>query len=180
MVRLDVRGAGTTAGLDDVGVEGALDEELHLAGVVTRRGLRTRLEHEGLGRRLEGADELAPDDLALLLGVADAGEGVEELLLGVDGDEADTGRGDVVLLHLLALVGAEEPVVDEHARQLVADGLVHEGGGHGGVDPTGETGDDPGVAHLRPDAGDLLVDDVRRVPVTGQAGGTVQEVLEHG
>ncbi len=71
VVRLDVRRAGTAAGLDDVGVERALDEELDLARVgVRRRGIGAGFEHEGLGRRLERADELAADDLALLLRVA--------------------------------------------------------------------------------------------------------------
>ena len=75
MVGLDRRRAGAAAGLDDVGVQRALDEELGVAE---------------LGRLLlEDADELGADRLALGLGVGDAGELVEEALLGVDGDERD-------------------------------------------------------------------------------------------
>src|SRR3712207_8589043 len=66
------------------------------------------------------------DDLALLLGVTDAGEGVHELLDGVHGHEPDTGGGDVVLLDLAALVGAEQAVVHEDAGELVADSLRSE------------------------------------------------------
>ena len=74
VVRLDVRRAGAAAGLDDVGVERALHEELDALAV--GRGVGDDLAPGGL----EDADELAADDLALLLGVGDAGERVEEPL----------------------------------------------------------------------------------------------------
>ena len=73
--RLDRRRAGAAAGLDDVGVQRALDEELRVAEL-------DRL-------LLEDADELGADDLALGLGLADAGELVQEAVLGVDGHERD-------------------------------------------------------------------------------------------
>ena len=112
VVGLDRRRAGAAAGLDHVGVERALDEEARVAE---------------LGRLLlEDADELGADRLALGLGVGDAGEPREEAFLGVDGDERDlevvAEGGD----DLLALVLAHQAVVDEHARQLVADGAVDE------------------------------------------------------
>ena len=52
---------------------------------------------------LEDADELAADDLPLLLGVADPGERGEELLAGVDHAQVDAGDGDEVALDLLGL-----------------------------------------------------------------------------
>ncbi len=78
VVGLDVGGARAAAGLDDVGVERALDEELDLLALLGRLA-----DDLGLGG-LEDPDELAADDLALLLGVGDAGERVEEALGGVD------------------------------------------------------------------------------------------------
>src|SRR5690606_25222042 len=72
----------------------------------------------------------------------------------------------------------EEAVVDEDACELVADGFVDEGGGDGGVDSSGESADDAGVADLLADALHLFGDDVAGVPVTGEAGGAVQEVLD--
>ena len=137
VVALDVGGAGSAAALHDIRIQGALHEEADRLAV--GGGLRDEL---GLGL-LEGADELAPDDLALLLGVADAGERGQEALARVDRDEAHAGGGDVVLLDLLALACPQQPVVDEDAHQLVADRLVHERGGDRRVDPAGEAADDP-------------------------------------
>ena len=66
------------AGLDDVGVERALDEELDGLAVRARVG-------DDLARgRLEHPDELAADDLALLLRVGHPGQRVEEPVGGVD------------------------------------------------------------------------------------------------
>ena len=107
---------------------------------------------------LEHADELGADQLALLLRVGDAGEPREEALLGVDRDqrhlEGVAEGGD----HLLALVLAHQAVVDEHARQPVADRAVHEQRRDAGVDAAGQPADRPPVADLRADPLDLLVD----------------------
>ena len=95
---------------------------------------------------LEGADELLADDLALALRLGDACEGVEEVVGGVDGDEADAGRGDEVVLDLLDFALAQQTVVHEHAGELVADGLVYQSGGHGGINAAGQAADHLGVA----------------------------------
>ena len=44
---------------------------------------------------------------------------------------------------LLALALAHQAGVDEHARELVADGLVHERGGHRRVDAARQPADAP-------------------------------------
>ena len=67
VVRLDVGRAGAAAGLHDVGVKRALHQELDVA-----------VGGDVAGGRLEDPDELAPDDLALLLGVGDPGQRAEE------------------------------------------------------------------------------------------------------
>jgi hypothetical protein len=48
----------------------------------------------------------------------------------------------------LRLIAAQQPVVDEDARELVADGTMHEGGGDGGVDTAREGADDPPLPYL--------------------------------
>ena len=146
VVGLDVGGAGAAAGLDDVGVERALHEEADLLAAASARVA----DDLGLGG-LEDPDELAADDLALLLGVADPGERVEEALLGVDDVQVDAGGGHEVALDLLGLALAQQPVVDEDAGEPVADRALHEGRGDRGVDAAGEAADRPAVADLGAD-----------------------------
>ena len=168
VVGLDVRGAGAAAGLHHVGVERALHQELDVPlGVDLAR------------RRLEDPDELASDDLPLLLRVGHAGERGEEPVGRVDHVQPDAGRRHVVLLDLLGLAGAQQPMVDEDAGELIPDGPVHERRGDRRVDPAGESADHLAVADLRPDRRDLLVDDAGRGPGRRDAGDVVQEALEH-
>jgi hypothetical protein len=103
VVALDAGGPAPAAGLDHVGVERALDEELHLLAVLV--GGR----HQVARGLLEDADELASDDLALGLRVGHAGQCVEEALLRVDDHEVHAGRGDEVALDLLGLALRSNP-----------------------------------------------------------------------
>ena len=75
---------------------------------------------------LEDADELLADDLPLLLRVGDAGEPREEALLRLHVHERDVEVVAERLDHLLRLALPQQAVVDEDARELVADRLVHE------------------------------------------------------
>ena len=101
---------------------------------------------------LEHADELLADHLALLLGVGDAGELREEPVRRLHVDRAATPKWRRErLLDLVGLALAEEPVVDEHAGELVADGPVHEQRGDRRVHAAGERAQHLGVADLRPD-----------------------------
>jgi hypothetical protein len=161
------------AGLDDVGVERALHQELD------RLAVRLAVGDHLAGRLLEYPDELAADDLALLLGVGDAGQRVEEPVGRLDDLEAYAGRRDEILLDLLGLALAQQAVVDEDARQPVADRALDQSRGDGGVDAAGEAADRPLAADLRADPLDLLVDDVDHRPRRPAAGTLVQEVLEH-
>ena len=77
------------AGLDNVGIDRALREELHIRQL--------------LGFFLKDADELRADDLALLLRIGDALERCEEALCRVDADKVD-GRAAEGALDLVALV----------------------------------------------------------------------------
>src|SRR4030095_13144539 len=114
VVELDVRRrAGVAvAALDDVGVERALGEE---GGAV-----------DGFGLAAEGLDEFLANDLALLLRVGDAAQLAEEQLAGVVGAEVDAEVVAESALDQLALVLAQQPVVDEDADELLADRLVEQ------------------------------------------------------
>ena len=111
VVALDV-GRGLRAGLDHVRVQRALHEEPR-AGVLARD-------------LLEDADELLADRLALGLGIGHPGELREEPVLGLHVDERHVEVPRERLLDLLGLPLAVQPVVDEHAGQLVADRAVDE------------------------------------------------------
>ena len=78
---------------------------------------------------LEHLDELAADDLPLLLRVADPGEPLQELRAGVDVDDAGVQPAHEHLHDQARLVLAQQPVVDEDAGELVADGAMDEGRG---------------------------------------------------
>jgi hypothetical protein len=150
--------------LDHVGVESALHE---VARVFELGGLL-----------LEHPDELGADDLALGLGLGDARQAVEEALLGVDGHQRHLEGVAERLDHLLALVLTHEAVVDEHARELVAHGSVHQQGGHRGIDAAGEAADDLAVPHLLADAADLLLGHRGSVPGHVTATDVLEEVGE--
>ncbi|MNN08968.1 hypothetical protein D3C81_1218370 [compost metagenome] len=152
VVRLDHVGlAALGAGrLDHVRVDGALGEELDVVQLA------------GFG--IEDVDEGAADDLALLLRVGFAFQVVEELLFSVGADHLDAH----VLLehghHLVAFVQAQQAVVDEHAGQLVADGLVQQRGNYRGVNTAGQAEQDVVGADLGANLGDGVFSNLRRRP----------------
>jgi hypothetical protein len=69
-------------------------------------------------------------------------------------------------------------MVDEHAGELVADRLVQQHGGDGGVDTAGEAAQDARLAHLLPDLLDRLVLEGAHGPVGLGAGDVAHEVLQ--
>ena len=166
VVRLDLGGdAVGPARLDHIRVERPLDEELDVAE---------------LGRLLlEDADELLADPVALLLRLGDALEPREEALLRLDVHERDLEVAAERLRHLLGLVRAHEAVVDEDAGELIADRLVDEQGGDGGVDAAGERAEDALRADLGADPLHLLLDHGGRRPGRRRIGDPVEEVLQH-
>ena len=160
VVRLD-RGVVAAARLDDVGVERALHEEPRRR----RQVARDLLEHP---------DERLADDLALPLGLDDVVERAEEPVGRLHVHEVDLELAPERLLHLLGLAEPQQAGVDEHARELVADRLVHERGRDRGVDAARQPADHPLVADLRADLVDGLLDD-RRVRPRGPALAHVEQ-----
>jgi len=151
VMRLDRLGdAVGPPGLDHVGVQGPLHEPRRVA--------------DGTRLILEDANELLPDDLALGLRVGDAREPGKEALLRLHMHERDVEDAVERLDHLLGLTLAEQAVVDEHARQLVADRLVDEQRCNGRVDAARQCAQDALLADLRANALDLLLDHSSRRP----------------
>jgi len=78
----------------------------------------------------------------------------------------------------VAFVQAQQPGVDEHAGELVADRLVDQGAGHAGVHAAGQAQDDLLVADLLADPGDRLVDVVAHHPVGAAAADVEHEARQ--
>ena len=83
---------------------------------------------------LEQPDELLADDAALELRLGHALEPRQEPVGGVDVDQRHLEVLAEGLHHPLGLVLAQQAVVDEHARQLVAHRAMHEQGRDGRID----------------------------------------------
>ena len=83
------------------------------------------------------------------------------------------------LHHLLGLAGPQQPVVDEHAGELLADGPVDEQGGHRRVHAAGQRAQDLVLPHLVADPLHGPLDHVDRRPLGQQAAALVEEPLQH-
>ncbi len=152
--------------LDHVGVQRPLHQETDVPLHVPRRVL-------------EHVDERMPDAAALLLGVLDSLELLEESLRRVDDAQIDAHVLLERALDLVALVQAEQPVIHEDAGQPVADGAVHECRGHGRVHAAREPADRATrLAHRFLDLRDFLLDVVPRRPIGRAMTDPEQEVRD--
>lgn len=193
MVGLDGR-RGTLEGdtLDDIGVQSTLEEPLDLGTLVLGLGL------DLLSLLLEDVNEGVADELALLLGLGDALETIQEALGGVNDSQVDTKVLVQGLLDDVALVQTHAAVVDEHGVEAVADGLLHELGStalishhpiiesmainlHSGVDTTADsTQNMVSLADQLANAGNLLVDEAGHGPVLLSTANVDGKVLQDG
>ena len=166
VVRLDLRGdAVVAARLDHVGVERALDEEAHVA--------------ELAGLLLEDADELLADDLALRLGVADAGELREEALLAPGRARAARGSGRRTSRRpARPRSRACRPWSTKTQVSWSPTALWTSSAATAESTPPERPQMTRSRADLRPDPLDLLLDHGGRRPARRRAGDLVEEVLQ--
>ena len=122
------------AGLENVGIDGALSQE---ADAVELGGF--------LGKDL---DEDPADDLALLLRVGNPCQLIQKTVDGVDVDEVCIHLVAEDLDDLLGLALAQQTVVDVHTGKLFADGLDQ------------QSRDDRGIYAAREGQQDLLIPDL--------------------
>ena len=78
------------------------------------------------GRVLEHIDERVADAPPLLLRILDPFERREKALGRIDRDQLDPEVRAKGLLHLLALVQPQQPMIDEDARELRADRSMYQ------------------------------------------------------
>jgi len=93
-------------------------------------------------------------------------------------DQVDVELASEGLFDLFGLAGAHEAGVDEHARELVTDRLVHEGSGDCRVHPAREGAQHALGADLGLDRRDLGLDDRDVGPQRGDGADVVEEALE--
>jgi len=163
---------GTLEGdtLDDIGVEGTLQEPLDLTGTL---GLNSS------GLSLEHIDELATNELALLLGVILTLKTSEELLTGINDSQVNT---QLLLQHILdesALVQTHATVVNKDSVETVTNGLSHQLGSNGRVNTTANgTNDLTGGANELTNALNLLTNELRHGPCLLGTTDADSEVLQ--
>ena len=132
---------------------------------------------DGLG--LEHLDELAADDLALRLRVGHAGQVTEELRARVDVAHLRMQPPGEHVHHQRRLVQPQQPVIDEHAGELVADRLVDQRRRDARVDAARQPEDDVVLPHLLANPRHRLGDVVAHAPVAARAADVAHEPGQH-
>jgi hypothetical protein len=134
------------------------------------------LELAGLG--LENLDKLATDDLALLLGIADALQVAHELRRGVDMHHPDAEIAGKGVHHLGGFVEAQQAVIDENAGQLVTDRAVNQRCRDRRIDAARKTENHFFSADLRTNLVDCLGDVIGHVPVVSTTADVAHEAAD--
>ena len=161
----DVGLAGLAAGgFDHVRVDGALGEVVHIG----QRG----------GFFVEHVDEQAADDLALGFRVVHAVQGLHEAFFGVHSNDLDAEVLGEHAHHLITFVQTQQAVVDEHAGELIADGLVQQGGNDGRIDAAGQAQQDLAATNFLAHARDGVVDDLAGRPARSAAAEIMHEARQ--
>jgi hypothetical protein len=151
-----------------------VNETLDHVGI--ERALREVGAADLLGLGLEHVDEGLADELALGFGIGRAFKAAQEHLGDVGMDERDVVVVAEQRDDLFGLAQTHQAMVDEDAGELVADRLVDQHGGHGGVDATRKAADHARVAHLGADFGDLGLAEFGHRPVAGAAADVTHEI----
>ena len=165
VVTLDNDALAADAGFHHVGVDGALREKIDAA--------------ELFGLRFKDADELLADDLALALRLGDAGKLGEKTLLRVHAHDAHAEAVVHGALDLIALVLAQQAVIDKDAGELFADRAVEKRGSHGAVHAAGERQQHLAAADLGADLLNGFADVIRHAPLGGKAADLIEKVLQN-
>ena len=127
---------------------------------------------------LEDLNKFVADDLALGFGVGHARQLVQVAFLGVDADELQVAFGKN-RLDLVAFIFAHKAVVDEHAHELVGDGLGQQRGADRGIDPAGKREQHLVAADLFADGFDLTVDVILHGIIALCAADRIQKLPDH-
>jgi biotin-(acetyl-CoA carboxylase) ligase len=137
-------------------VESALQEPLDLSSTL---GL------DLAGLLLKHIDELATDELALLLGIVLTLQASQEFLAGIDNGKVDAKLLLQDFLDNFALVQTHASVIDQNGVETVTDSLSHKAGSNSRVHTTADSTQDlTGRANEVTDACDLLANELGHGP----------------
>ena len=167
MVRFDHRGLAAQAGLHHIGVDRSLCKEVNGTDL--------------LRLFLEDADEFFADDLSLRLGIGHARKLDVETMLRVHAHKIQikVSVRPEDRLHLVTLVLAKKAVIDEDARQLIADGAGQKACRYRRIDAAREAEKHFAVADLCADIADRRLDEGVHFPRTVAAADAANEVVDH-
>ena len=163
MVALHQHRATDAAAFDDIGIGRALPQKICI---------------NLFSLTIENINEGRTDDLALGFGVRDIDQFAQEFFAGIHPHHPQVERREEGL-HLLHFVFPHEPVIHEHAGELLSDGLVQQQRRDAGIHAAAEAKYHAACTHLAADLGDLLLDEVACVPVQRHAA-VLQEIQEQG
>ena len=116
--------------------------------------------------------------LRFCFGVGDAGELAQELLRGINVHQRDVVVMPEQVDDGLGLVEPQQAVIDEHAGELVADRLMDQHRGDGGIDAAGQAADHLALADLVADLLDRLLAEGAHGPVAGEACDLADEIAD--
>ena len=165
MVALDDGRFAAETGLHHVGIDGALSQEIHGTDL--------------FGLLFKDADEFLTDDLTLALRLGDARQLAQEAGTGIDAADIHVELVLHDLLHLIALVLAQQTVIHKDTGQLIAHGTLQQGRGHGAVHAAGQGQQHTAAADLAAALGHSLLQIVGHGPLPLEAADAVQEVLQN-
>ena len=104
----------------------------------------------------------------------------EELIGRIHADHLGVQLADKHVHHHVALVQAQQAVVDKHAGELIADGAVDQRGGHRRINAAGQTQDDLFVADLFADFLNRFFNVVAHDPIGPGTANVEHEALQQG
>ncbi len=156
-------------GLDDVRVQRALRQPFDLAAF---GAYVPRLFVKDFNERM-------PDDFALAFGVFHAFEQLEKAILRPDKGQVEIEVFPKVVHHFLAFPGPQHAVINKHAVQALAYGLVQQHGHDGGVHPAGQGADHMPVPNLLPRFAQYPLHKGRHGPVRRQTGDAEEEIAQN-
>ena len=164
MVTLDDGAFAAQTRLYHIGIDRTLCQKIYRADL--------------LGLFLKHADKLLADDLAFALRLGDTGQLGQKARPGVD--TADIHMELVLhhLLHLIALILAQQTVIHKDTRQLIAHGALQQGSRHRAVHAAGQGQQHTAIADLAAALGHRLLHIGGHGPLGRETANGIQKVLQ--